>query len=182
MKASTSRSSKFKTLTAASALISVSLALTACTPPATPPPIDLAANLAAAKVADANWSKTAGTHDADAMVAFYTEDAVLLPPGAPAVTDKAGIRAFWKEFFMFVDTISWQADRFEIASSGDIAWEYGHWTTTAKGPKGATVTDHGKLVEVWKKQSDGSWKCSIDMAADNGTTPAPSAKMPMPAK
>jgi ketosteroid isomerase-like protein len=23
--------------------------------------------------------------------------------------------------------------------------------------------DHGKYVEVWKKQPDGSWKCVIDM-------------------
>ena len=29
---------------------------------------------------DAQWARTAATHDVDATVAYYTDDAVLLPP------------------------------------------------------------------------------------------------------
>jgi ketosteroid isomerase-like protein len=28
--------------------------------------------------------------------------------------------------------------------------------------QGKPVTDNGKFVEVWKKQSDGKWKCVAD--------------------
>ena len=28
---------------------------------------------------------------------------------------------------------------------------------------GKTIKDHGKFVEIWKKQADGSWKCAVDM-------------------
>lgn len=31
-----------------------------------------------------------------------------------------------------------------------------------KDPKGNPVTDRGKYLEVWKKQSDGTWKCIVD--------------------
>jgi ketosteroid isomerase-like protein len=32
-----------------------------------------------------------------------------------------------------------------------------------KDPKGGpTVHDMGKLVEIWKKQPDGKWKCIVD--------------------
>jgi len=27
---------------------------------------------------------------------------------------------------------------------------------------GKRITDRGKLVEVWRKQADGSWKCIVD--------------------
>jgi ketosteroid isomerase-like protein len=101
---------------------------------------------------------------------------VLLPPGAPALTDKASIHAFWQEFLKSIQTIYWQHDRLEVASSGDVAWESGHWTTTAKGLRGSVITAHGKFAEVWKKQSDGSWKCSLDVFNDDKPTPAPPAK------
>jgi ketosteroid isomerase-like protein len=30
------------------------------------------------------------------------------------------------------------------------------------GSKGKPMADHGKYVEIWKKQLGGGWKCVID--------------------
>jgi ketosteroid isomerase-like protein len=31
------------------------------------------------------------------------------------------------------------------------------------GHHGKPMTDQGKTLEIWKKQTDGSWKCVADM-------------------
>jgi ketosteroid isomerase-like protein len=131
------------------------------------PAIQAAQSLGDARDADANWSKAASEHNLEATVAFYAPDAMLLPPGSPALIDNTSIRSFWKAFFKTVDTLSWQADRFEIATSGEVAWETGRWTSTGHNSQGAILTRHGKLTEVWKKQPDGSWKCSVDIFNDD---------------
>jgi ketosteroid isomerase-like protein len=34
---------------------------------------------------------------------------------------------------------------------------------TVKDAKGNSVDERGKMVEVWKKQPDGKWKCVSDI-------------------
>jgi hypothetical protein len=72
----------------------VSLALlllaSACTQP---PPDTRAADEATIRDADEQWAKTAGTNDVDATVAYYVDDATLLPPNAPMANGKQAIRA-----------------------------------------------------------------------------------------
>ena len=41
---------------------------------------------------DAQWSAAAGTKDLEKTIAFYSEDAIVLPTNAPAATTKAAIR------------------------------------------------------------------------------------------
>jgi ketosteroid isomerase-like protein len=39
------------------------------------------------------------------------------------------------------------------------------------------VSNTGKLVEIWKKQADGKWKCIVDTYnSDLPAAPAPEAK------
>ena len=56
------------------------LSLTGCTQTA---PDTHEAEEKALRELDAQWSKTAGAKDLDATVAFYTDDAVVLPGDAP---------------------------------------------------------------------------------------------------
>jgi len=44
-----------------------------------------------------------------------------------------------------------------------------------KGPDGKPMNDNGKMVEIWKKQADGNWKCIVDTwSSDLPATPPPS--------
>ena len=126
---------------------------------------------------DTQWSKTAGAHDLEATVAFYADNAVLLPPDEAAATDKASIRASWAGAFSALDTISWEVTRIEVAKSGDLAYLTGKWKATAKGPHGTAIPSTGKLLEVWEKQPDGKWKC----IADTYNNDAPATADPGPA-
>jgi ketosteroid isomerase-like protein len=111
---------------------------------------------------DAQWSKTAGAHDLDGIVSYYSDDAVLLPPNAPAATDKQSIRAAWADIAAPGVSLSWQASKVEVAKSGDLAYSTGTYTLAMTDPQGKPIADKGKFMEVWKKQSDGKWKAVAD--------------------
>jgi ketosteroid isomerase-like protein len=111
---------------------------------------------------DAQWSESAGAHNLDATVEPYADGAILLPPDATAITDPKAIRAYWRAFLESVKTVAWEVKTIEVAKSGELAYVTGSWTTTAMGPKDSIVTDTGKLVEIWQKQTDGKWKCTVD--------------------
>lgn len=125
----------------------------------------------AVRDADEAWSKVAGAKDLDKTVAYYADDANVLPPNGPMVTSKAGIRDLWKGFLDSLADISWKTTRVEASKAGDMAFTVGTYEMTMKdGTK-----DKGKYCEVWKKQADGKWKVETDMfSSDLPSTPAPS--------
>jgi ketosteroid isomerase-like protein len=111
---------------------------------------------------DAQWSKAAGAHDLDGIVSYYSDDAVLLPPNAPAATNKQSIRAAWADLAVPGVAIAWQALKVEVARSGDLAYSTGTYTLAMKDPQGKPIADMGKFMEVWKRQADGGWKAVAD--------------------
>ena len=137
-------------------------------------PADASAAAAqAVREQDEQWSKTAGTNDVDATVAYYADDASLLPPNAPIATGKQAIRAVWAGLLSPDVAVSWQVTKADAARSGELAYVTGVYQVTAKNPKGKSAEDRGKLVEVWRKQEDGKWKVAADIF--NSDLPAQSA-------
>jgi uncharacterized protein (TIGR02246 family) len=131
-----------------------------------------AADEAAVKDTDAQWSKTALANDLDGTVSYYSDDASLLPPNAPIATGKAAIRAVWTSMLTPDTTVSWQVTKADVARSGDLAYVVGTYQIAAKNPQGKAQEDHGKLVEVWKKQADGKWKTVADIFNSDVPLPA----------
>ncbi len=113
---------------------------------------------------DAQWSAAAGAKDIEKTISFYSQDAIVLPTNAPAATTKDAIRNTWKELLASPGlTISWKTTKVEVAKSGDIAYTTGTYELTMNDASGKPVPDHGKYVEVWKKQTDGKWKVAVDI-------------------
>ena len=126
---------------------------------------------------DAQWSAAAQTKDLEKTIAFYSEDAIVLPTNAPAATTKEAIRNTWKELLASPGlAISWRTTKVEVARSGDIAYTTGTYELTMNGPSGNLVPDHGKYVEVWKKQADGKWKVAVDIWNSDVLLPLPEKK------
>ena len=133
--------------------------------------IDRAAEEAALKALDKAWAEAANRRDLDATVAFMAEDGETLAPNEPVARTREAIRASWNALMQLPDAkISWQADRAQVAESGELGYTSGFYTLTFTGPDGKTVTDTGKYLEVWKKV-DGKWKCLSD--AYNSSVPLP---------
>ena len=54
-----------------------------------------------------------------------------------------------------------------MAKSGELGYLYGTYELSIKDPKGGpSINDTRKLVEIWKKQRDGKWKCRKDHVAE----------------
>jgi ketosteroid isomerase-like protein len=113
--------------------------------------------------ADDQWSKAAGAHDLEETVSFYSSDAIVLPPNGPTITTKDGIHDMWKQIIRDMQSMSWKATRVEVAKSGELGYITGTYEMSIKDETGKLINDKGKYLEVWKKQGDGSWKCSADM-------------------
>ena len=137
-----------------------------------------AADAAAIRALDEQWSATAAKNDLAGTVAFYADDAVLLPPNAPIAADAKAIRDSWGSLLGPNTSVSWKVTKVDVAQSGDLGYLYGTYSLSIKDPKGgAPVQDTGKMVEIWKKQSDGKWKCAVDTYnSDLPAAPAPAAK------
>ena len=128
---------------------------------------------------DAQWSKDAGAKDVDKTVSYYAEGAVVMPPNAPSAKTRETIRSTWKELLTSPGAaISWKATKVEVAKSGDLAYVSGTYEETMTDASGKSVQDHGKYVEVWEKQADGTWKVVADIWNSDlpASGPAPSEK------
>jgi len=157
-------------------LISFAFVATSCGPSATS---DSGATEAAAiQALDEQWSATAAKNDLEGTVAFYADDAVLLPPNAPIARDRKSIRESWAGLLGPNTAVAWKVSKVEVAKSGELGYLYGTYSLTIRDPKGGPpVSDTGKLVEIWKKQADGTWKCIVDTYnSDLTAAPAPEVK------
>ena len=149
-------------------------ALTGCTQAA---PDTREAEEKTLREADAQWSKTAGAKDLDGTVAFYTDDAVVMPGDGPVAKTKQAIRAVWAPMLTPDVSVSWQVSQAEVARSGDVGYARGVYQLVMKDAAGKSTTEVGKFLEVWKKQADGKWKCAVDsFSADAPPPPVPEKK------
>ena len=125
---------------------------------------------------DAKWSAAAGAKDIDKTVSYYSEDAIVMPPNAPSATTRETIRSAWKEMLTSPGAaIRWKATKVEVAKSGDLAYVSGTYEETMTDASGKPVKDHGKYVEIFKKQADGAWKVVADIWNSDLPASAPTA-------
>ena len=131
---------------------------------ATPGADTRAADEAALRKLDDEWSKAAGASDVEKTVSYYTDDALVMPPNSPVLQGKEAARGMWKAMFSMPGYGGgWKATKVEVSRSGDMGWVTGNYEITETDASGKPMTDKGKYLEVWKKQADGSWKCVADM-------------------
>ena len=128
---------------------------------------------------DVKWSSAAEAKDLESAVSYYADDASLLPPNSAIQIGKAAIHATWAGLISSVDSIAWQPNKIEVSRSSDLAYVIGVYQLNSKDAQGKPMLDHGKYVEVWKKQSDGNWKAVTDIF---NTDLAPAAPDPAPKK
>jgi uncharacterized protein (TIGR02246 family) len=112
------------------------------------------------------FSRAVDAKDLDKTVSFYTDDAVLFVPSAPAAVGKDAVRKAWAGFFAGpASKIAVSDTIIDVAASGDLAFERGSFSSAITDAKGKSTVVTGKLVEVWKKQPDSSWKIAADTNA-----------------
>lgn len=128
------------------------------------PTPDLDARRSALLETDSAWQEAASAgEDLDLIVSFWTDDAIVYPPGQPALEGKAAIREYVAGALEIPGfEIAWETLDAELAASGDLAYLTHRNRITAPGPDGELVTTHGKGVTVWRWTEEG-WKCVVDI-------------------
>jgi uncharacterized protein (TIGR02246 family) len=93
--------------------------------------------------------------DISAVVAFYSDDAVLLPPNSAEVQGREAIRKFFQGLPKFTQ---FKQELEEVEGDENFAYPRGTFETTTTPPgSNKPVKDKGKVLAVWHKQEDGSW-------------------------
>src|SRR5205823_13687233 len=99
------------------------------------PPDNRAADEAAIKSTEANWS-TAATN-ADQFVSFYSDDATVLAPNAPAITGKDSIKKTFTDMMGAPGfSLRFQSTKVEAAKSGDLGYSQGTYEMAMNDAKG----------------------------------------------
>ncbi len=123
----------------------------------------------AIKDSDAQFAETLARGDMEAFGALHTEDTLLLPPNAPQLSGRQAVVSFYKEF-VEAGYKNFSFSSVQVSSDGDLAYNVGRYSADV-ATDGGTTTDSGKFVDVYKRQSDGSWK--IHVSIFNSDTPLP---------
>jgi len=97
--------------------------------------------------------------DWDAITLMFTPDAIRFPPHQPPIRGRAAMRV-WLEGFPPLEDFAITAD--EIVGGEGLAFVRGTYTMTSRGP--TPVTDRGHYMGLMRKQPDGSWLWTTDMA------------------
>ncbi|MFV2072395.1 MAG: DUF4440 domain-containing protein, partial [Thermoanaerobaculales bacterium] len=105
----------------------------------------------------AMWVEAFNAHDADALAALYSEDAVVASPNAPAIFGRDAIRADNQETFAGGD-LAIELEDLEIVVQGDLGYKAGRYRMRI----GKTLVDRGKYIEIWSKSS-GEWMLHRDI-------------------
>lgn len=108
------------------------------------------------------WHQLMKAKDAAAIAQLYAEDGAVMPPNAPIGKGRTAIQQTWASMMGtpgFGLTIT--PEQIIVSSSGDMALDRGTYSLTV-APDGATQTDTGKYVVVWRKIGD-EWKAAADI-------------------
>ncbi len=154
--------------------LAAALCLLAGCAPAAPPAFDASAEATNLLKRDAEWADlaTAGK-DVDKIVSYWTNDAVVIEPGQPAVTGKQAIRAYVTASLNTPGfKIHWVSREPIFSPDGKMAYMPGTDEMTVPGPKGAPMALHLQGYSIWRKEADGQWRCTVDIATEAAPTNA----------
>ena len=97
-------------------------------------------------------------NDAELMMSQWTEDIVLLQPGAPIMRGRAAIAEAFRSV-QRPEIVDYMLDIREVEVFGDQAYQWGTYRYSMRPPEGGeTVDTSGKIMRILQRQPDGSWK------------------------
>lgn len=127
--------------------------------------MDLASERARLLRRDAEWAATASEgRDPERILSYWTDDAVVLPPGLPAVVGKAALRKYVKASLQIPGfKLTWTSSDVAFSPDGNLAYMFGRNAVTMNAQDGKPITTEGRGVTVWRRESDGQWRCVVDI-------------------
>jgi uncharacterized protein (TIGR02246 family) len=126
--------------------------------------MDLAAERDLLLKRDAEWARAAFEgRDLERVLSYWTDDAIVLPPGLPAVIGKAALREYVQaSMHMPGFRITWTSTDVTFSPDGSFAYMFSTNAIDMKAPDGTAMRIDGRAVTIWRKEPDGQWRCAVD--------------------
>jgi uncharacterized protein (TIGR02246 family) len=114
---------------------------------------------------DAEWATIASEgRDVDRILSYWTDDAVVLPPGSAPVIGKIALRDYVENCLRMPGfNITWKSTDVKFSPDLKLAYLFGENTVTTNGPDGRTITAKGQAVSIWRREPDREWRCAVDI-------------------
>jgi uncharacterized protein (TIGR02246 family) len=114
--------------------------------------------------------------DADRIAAHYTDDANVMVPNTPMMAGKGAIGKAVKDALADPNwSLALQPVQVEVSRGGDLGYARGTYVLTASDPASKkAVTEKGRFLTIFRKETDGSWKAIQDIS--NAEAPAAPTK------
>lgn len=107
------------------------------------------------------WAKSKTPEE---TLSYWADDAIVMAPGQPSLKGKdaikkmiegsAGIPGF---------EVNWEPKEVYVSKSGDLAYLIEQNYFAMNDSLGNQQKTFNKVVTIWKKQEDGTWKNVVDM-------------------
>ncbi len=125
---------------------------------------------------DAQWAVIASERrDIERILSYWADDAVVLPPGFSPVIGKPALRDYVENSFRIPGfKITWKTTDVKFSPDLNLAYTFGENAVTINGSDGRPVTTKGRAVTIWRRESDGIWRCAVDIWNDAPEGEAPS--------
>jgi ketosteroid isomerase-like protein len=103
-----------------------------------------------------------GKRNFDALDDIYTSGARILPPGAPMISGRQGIKDFWSNLVQSANASSAVLESIDVMPAGEGAVEIGRAVLVVQPAGQAASHLEVKYVVYWQ-QEDGRWKWHVDI-------------------
>jgi ketosteroid isomerase-like protein len=114
---------------------------------------------------DAEWSRlSAESQDVERILSFWTDDALVYPPGMPALRGKPALRSYVEGALSIPGFhITWTSSEATLSPDGQLAYLLSTNAVTLPAPDGQLMTVAGRAVTIWRREADGEWRCTVDI-------------------
>jgi uncharacterized protein (TIGR02246 family) len=127
--------------------------------------MDLAAERIRLLERDAEWAAAAFEgRDPELVLSFWTDDAVVIPPGLPAVVGKDALRQYVRASMQIPGfRITWTSTDVTFSPDQNLAYIFSNNAVEMNTPDGTPIRNEGRAVTIWRREPDGQWRCAVDI-------------------
>jgi ketosteroid isomerase-like protein len=114
---------------------------------------------------DAEWADAASEgRDVERILSYWTDDAIVFAPGLPPIVGKDALREYVRGSLQIPGfKINWTSMDVTLSPDGNLAYMFSRNAVTLNASDGTPATTEGRAVTIWRRESDGEWRCAVDI-------------------
>lgn len=110
------------------------------------------------------WVEATNEKDIEKWSAFLATSPYFHPADSSPLVNADEITSYYERSFADPRfSLDCRQEYVDVSASGEMAWSRGQCKGTFTGPDGNEKTGTSRWLKVWIKQSDGSWRCRVNV-------------------